>query len=600
MKMQRAICSLIIMLLFFIGSATSSFAQDQDSFDLRKTRIARISYLEGEANVQHLNQSEWDATAINVPVFVGDLLYTGNTARLELETFHGFLRLSEKTTLEVRDYSYEVAHLDLTAGSLTITLLENRPGNIEVATPQAAISIKKAGVYRIKVLDNGDTEVAVRKGEAEVSGRASHFKLREDRQVTFSGENDQDVRIVNHVRTDIDDIWNEERNQQLLAVNNSYGYLNNSTQLYGVSALDSNGQWLYVPGYGSVWQPWNTFSGWSPYQNGHWAFYQTLGWTWISFDSWGWLPYHYGFWAFDAQYNGWFWVPFATNWWYWSPAQVTWYQTTWNHCNYIAWQPRVPSNWTGNNGNVVPGNVGPVIVNNNVTPVHRDGKGRPQYIDPNGAPLGMVVIEADQLVKGGRTAPKTITPQVIQSLNDNSEIIVNNVPKPKRTGLDLAGGANRQLPTPSIVSRPVLTVNKAEAQDDSRRKHQVIAPVSPSHTVVRDTHTKPVVTTNNSEQKNVNDNGGKSVNPSNNSTTVTNSDNNSNTSGNTTNGTNTTSPSKGQPRNIANPDRVEKAKPAEKQVQPDNKPVQRETPTVEKPVVRTPDQPTVRKGKGND
>jgi len=56
-----------------------------------------------------------------------------------------------------------------------------------------------------------------------------------------------------------------------------------------------------------VWKP-KVGGSWTPFQLGRWRWYDTLGYTWVSDESWGWLPYHYGRWMNRAG-EGWVWVP---------------------------------------------------------------------------------------------------------------------------------------------------------------------------------------------------------------------------------------------------------------------------------------------------
>jgi len=46
--------------------------------------------------------------------------------------------------------------------------------------------------------------------------------------------------------------------------------------------------------------------GWSPFDNGGWAFDPVFGWSFIGSQPWGWLPFHYGGWAFQPGL-GWAW-----------------------------------------------------------------------------------------------------------------------------------------------------------------------------------------------------------------------------------------------------------------------------------------------------
>ncbi len=75
----------------------------------------------------------------------------------------------------------------------------------------------------------------------------------------------------------------------------------------GYEDLDDYGRWQYVGGYGTVWVPSGVASDWAPYRNGHWAYIDPWGWTWVEDEPWGFAPFHYGRWAYAG--NRWCWVP---------------------------------------------------------------------------------------------------------------------------------------------------------------------------------------------------------------------------------------------------------------------------------------------------
>jgi hypothetical protein len=97
--------------------------------------------------------------------------------------------------------------------------------------------------------------------------------------------------------------------------------------------LASQGTWLDVREYGSVWQP--TVSSnlaWRPYVDGSWA-WSLHGWTWSSNETFGQICYHYGRWL-QLPRQGWVWVPGTE----WAPAWVSW--RTGKDC--IGWAPLPP------------------------------------------------------------------------------------------------------------------------------------------------------------------------------------------------------------------------------------------------------------------
>jgi hypothetical protein len=85
-----------------------------------------------------------------------------------------------------------------------------------------------------------------------------------------------------------------------------------------MSDLNYYGGFMYIPGYGNVWQPYFLDASWSPYQDGGWSYYPGYGYMWVSAYPWGWMPYRYGSWQFFPGY-GWAWVP-GNSWNTWVPV----------------------------------------------------------------------------------------------------------------------------------------------------------------------------------------------------------------------------------------------------------------------------------------
>lgn len=102
--------------------------------------------------------------------------------------------------------------------------------------------------------------------------------------------------------------------------------------------LSPYGNWVYIEGYGRVWQPTVVVVNpdWSPYVHaGRWM-YTDAGWYWMSDYSWGWAPFHYGRW-FRHYRLGWCWYPDVV----WGPSWVTWRY----NAGYCGWAPLPPGAW---------------------------------------------------------------------------------------------------------------------------------------------------------------------------------------------------------------------------------------------------------------
>jgi hypothetical protein len=108
------------------------------------------------------------------------------------------------------------------------------------------------------------------------------------------------------------------------------------------SALDSHGQWVDDPTYGTVWVPNQAEVGsdFTPYStSGHWAM-DNDDYVWVSDYDWGWAPFHYGRWV--STDSGWAWIPGRE----YRPAWVTWGADP--SYGYVGWYPMGPSYvWRG-------------------------------------------------------------------------------------------------------------------------------------------------------------------------------------------------------------------------------------------------------------
>jgi hypothetical protein len=104
-----------------------------------------------------------------------------------------------------------------------------------------------------------------------------------------------------------------------------------TTDFSDSTSLVGMGRWVTV-NQDRFWVPYTYQDEWEPYQNGYWAWNDSSGWNWVSYDPWGWYTDHYGVWRHHAVY-GWMWLPFEKR--QYVPCTVTWIY----HDNYIGWYP---------------------------------------------------------------------------------------------------------------------------------------------------------------------------------------------------------------------------------------------------------------------
>jgi hypothetical protein len=142
------------------------------------------------------------------------------------------------------------------------------------------------------------------KGRGEVTGGGYSYTVVAGQSARFSGADQLNYDIGQMPASDDFDNWAFQRDHNEDGAE-SANYV--SPEMTGYEDLDDYGRWQYVGGYGTVWVPSNVASDWAPYRNGHWAFIEPWGWTWVEDEPWGFAPFHYGRWAYAE--NRWCWVP---------------------------------------------------------------------------------------------------------------------------------------------------------------------------------------------------------------------------------------------------------------------------------------------------
>jgi hypothetical protein len=291
-----------LILAVALAVPTRAAADDDDP----PGRVARLSATNGQVSFSPAGTEDWVSAVTNRPITTGDKLWTDKDARAELHVDSAAFRLAGETGFSFLNLNDQTIQIRITEGTVSIRVRRLADGeNIEVDTPNLALSILRPGRYRINVNDSGDTTiVSVRDGEGEVTGGGSAYTVHPGEQGYFSGTDTLDADIEGLADVDDFDNWCDERD---LHDDHAVARRYVSDDVIGYEDLDDNGGWRPVPDYGTVWFPHVTIVGWAPYRYGHWAFIAPWGWTWVDDASWGFAPFHYGRWVFVA--GAWGWVP---------------------------------------------------------------------------------------------------------------------------------------------------------------------------------------------------------------------------------------------------------------------------------------------------
>jgi len=284
--------------------------------------VARISIVNGEVSVRRGDAGEWVAAAVNAPLMVEDRVATGAGARAEVQfDSANMLRIGANAEVRLAQLDRSHYHVQVAHGTTMFRVLRESHAHVEIDTPAVSVRPLDVGAYRVYVQGDGQTEITVRLGTAQIYTPRGSEQLQAGQTMLVRGQpSDPEFRVEPAIDQDEWDRWNEQRDQELL---NSRSYNNVPPDIDGSEDLDGNGRWVDVPSYGEVWSP-AVGPDWAPYTNGRWVWEDYYGWTWISYDPWGWAPFHYGRWLYAAPY-GWCWYPGRFGPHYWSPALVAFF-----------------------------------------------------------------------------------------------------------------------------------------------------------------------------------------------------------------------------------------------------------------------------------
>jgi FecR protein len=294
-----------LKLSFLLGCLCAAHVLAQDGGD-PPTRVARLNMMQGAISMEPAGANEWVPGIINRPFTTGDFLFADAGSRAELHLDTAVIRMNEQTSFGFLNLADQVAQLQLSEGEMQVHVRRLGDDDVfEVDTPNAAISLLRNGDYAFTVdPNNGTTFLVVRHGQAEITGGGQAFSLAANQSVMLSGTDQLSFDVENAPDPDDFESFCLERDRREAHLQ-ATRYV--PADMIGYEDLDGNGHWRTSADYGPVWYPNAVPAGWAPYQNGHWAWIDPWGWTWVDDMPWGFAPFHYGRWAYVG--GAWGWTP---------------------------------------------------------------------------------------------------------------------------------------------------------------------------------------------------------------------------------------------------------------------------------------------------
>jgi hypothetical protein len=271
------------------------------------SRAGRLAYAQGSVSFEPAGTEDWVSAVVNRPLTTGDRVWSDVDGRAEVQLDGSLLRLSSNTAMSFLNLSDHVTQVQLSAGTLVVRVrrLDDNEA-YEIDTPNLAFTIARPGLYRLTVDPTGtSTAIRVRSGAGAVTGGGTSYTVQDNEDDVFTGT-DQLVENGQQYDTGEDqfDAWSSGRDDRW---QNSASARYVSADVVGYEDLDEHGAWRPAPGYGNVWFPRSAGADWAPYHNGHWAYIEPWGYSWVDDQPWGFAPFHYGRWV--SVDGAWGWVP---------------------------------------------------------------------------------------------------------------------------------------------------------------------------------------------------------------------------------------------------------------------------------------------------
>src|SRR5580692_3528488 len=243
MRWQPRSSQLFITAALFMAAAAPTFLRGQapppNTSGAPERGVARISVMNGQVSVRRGDSGEWVAGILNAPLMVEDRVAAGQGSRAEVQ-FDGanLIRIGANAEIRLGALDYSRINIQIAHGTVSFRVLRESHVQVELDTPTVSVRPVHIGLYRIYVKEDGQTEITVRLGDAEIYTPRGVEQMQAGQTMLARGTSaDPEFRIVPAIAIDEWDRWNEQRDHELLS---SQSYRNVPRDVYGTEGLDTN------------------------------------------------------------------------------------------------------------------------------------------------------------------------------------------------------------------------------------------------------------------------------------------------------------------------------------------------------------------------
>jgi hypothetical protein len=310
-----AVCAVTLALIAPLSALAPPAAAAHDDLDPAPASIAadgvgvaRVSVIDGTLAIQRGDASDSLGAVVNAPVLGGDYVVSGDASRAEIQfDTDTAIRLDQDVQMRFTHLDPHERSIQLAAGTLVLRLHRGTDGTTNIDTPSITVKPQAAGIYRVTVTPDGQTDVTVRAGDAQIVTPQAPIDLQPGNTLVAQGDaGNPSTQLQAAIAVDDFDAFNRSRDHVYALAQAQSAYID--PNIDGVADLQNAGHWVVDPTYGNVWVPTDVDASWAPYRDGRWVWEEGYGWTWIGNESWGWAPYHFGSW-FNSPTYGWAWYP---------------------------------------------------------------------------------------------------------------------------------------------------------------------------------------------------------------------------------------------------------------------------------------------------
>ncbi len=257
--------------LFFLSAMLVPAAWAQDN-----TRIVRISDVEGQ--VQFDGGNGYESATVNVPLTEGVRLATRGDGWAEIQFEDGStLRMAPESEIvfsELRfsDEGATLTNINLVQGEAEFEIAYQEQGTFQVNALQKSILLHQSARFRVRTDNSNPLELVVWQGEVGIrdSDSGNEVSVLNNETFVLDPSDASLYDLEKGAAEDGLDQWSLQRDDYLSKEARNGGQVQ-SPYNYGVSDLDSEGQYYDVADYGYMWRPNGVGVDWDPFSNGYWC-----------------------------------------------------------------------------------------------------------------------------------------------------------------------------------------------------------------------------------------------------------------------------------------------------------------------------------------